>query len=242
MKKLMIGIVGVLAFGVLAASAFAGNGNTVWLCNGQFLTGTGNNRCLTVSENLTAVVLQDMNESSGIECAASSVLDEGWVGPGSEDETTKVEFMEECTSPANALNLAGTVVTNVCSGKGKATAINLPWLTLVYLEGSLTRDIIKGSTAGKEPGYTVECTVGGLKVKDTCTTAASNEAHIELNNLPAEGSEPALVDVLFKEALLNVKEAATCSLGGAESGLVEGEVLLAAMSGSSLVALEFSEE
>ena len=241
MKKLLVGLVAVLALGALAASAFAAGGNTVWLCNSAFLT---LEKCLTVSENLTALTLQDMNESSSVECAVGTVLDEGWVGPGSEDETTSVTFTSECAPSAKALNLAGETVSNACTGtKAVGKALNLPWKTLVYLEGTTTRDIISGTTNG-EPGYEVECTVSGLKVKDKClTSAAADDAHIELNNLAAEGSEPTLVDVLFMEKLVNASEAAKCSLGGAESGLIEGEVLIAAVNSSgTLISLETSEE
>jgi hypothetical protein len=240
MKKLLVGIIGVLAFGVLAASAFAGNGNTVWLCNGQFITGTGNNRCLIQSENLTELLLGDMNESADVLCPVGSVLNEGWVGPGSEDETTKVEFMSTCSTAGKAENLKGEEVANVCGGTGEAEAVNLPWLTLVYLEGSLTRDIITAGIAGKEPGYKVKCTVAGLKITDECLSGAT-PVHVELNLLEKEGTEPELVDVLFKETLKQ-SEWAKCSLGGAESGLVEGEVLLAAVISGSIVPLDLSEE
>jgi hypothetical protein len=241
MKKLLMGIIGVFAFGVLAASAFAGNGNTVWLCNGQFITGTGNSRCLILSENLTVLKLGDMNESAEVECPVGSVLNEGWVGPGSEDETTKVEFMQSCPPTAKALNLAGAEVANVCGGTPTAEPVDLPWKTLVYLEGSTTRDILSGTTHG-EPGYIVHCTVAGLKIADECKTEAASPAHIRLELLAAEGSEPELVDVAFEETLKQT-EWATCSLGGKESGLVEGEVLLAAVnSGGTLIPLDFSEE
>src|SRR5277367_2035758 len=103
MKKLILGLFAVMAMGVFAAPALAtGNGNTVWLCNGVQIQGSGSSRCLVDSENLEVFTLEDMLVPARVECAVGSILDEGWVGPGSEDETTSVEFVSpstNCTAP-----------------------------------------------------------------------------------------------------------------------------------------------
>jgi hypothetical protein len=63
-----------------------------------------------------------------------------------------------------------------------------------------------------------------------------------LLNLPAEGSEPALVSEYFLENPLTAAEAATCSVKKEkESGLVKGEVLLAAIEGGTPVSLEVDD-
>jgi len=236
MKKLLLGLLAIAALGIVTASALAaGNGNTVFLCNSAFLTLT---RCLTVSENLSTIVLEDMTELASAQCPPGAVLAEGWVGPGSEDETTSVTFGTNCSPPSKAENLSGEVLLNVCTLVVSVKAVNLPWTSLAYLTGTKTWDTIKPGASGNQPGYLLECVVAGLTMKDTCTTVATHEANVELEN------EATKVLVEFpKKLLISEEERAKCTLGGAETGLVYfGNNLLEALEGGAAVALELSEE
>jgi len=236
MKKLLLGLLAIAALGIVTASALAaGNGNTVWLCNSKFLT---LEKCLTVSENLSTIVLEDMTELAAAQCGPGAVLAEGWVGPGSEDETTSVKFeIAKCSPPPKAENLSGEILSNVCTLVVSLQALALPWKTLAYLKGTADWDTIKPGASGNQPGYLLECVVAGLTMKDTCTTVASHEANVELFNTTT------FVLVEFPKVLLSEEERAKCSLGGAETGLVvAGNNLLEALEAGSAVALELSEE
>src|ERR1700684_657024 len=166
MKKFSIvgALIAIAAVAVVAASAFADN--TVWLCGGAKITGTGNNRCLTVSENLEIEFLEDRGElaASNVECAVGAVTDEGWVGPGSEDETTIVTFSQTaCKKAAKALNLKKEEVTNKCGTFEKIKVVGLPWTTLIELVAGVAWDRLLTTTAG----YAITCT----GVTDTCTNS-----------------------------------------------------------------------
>jgi hypothetical protein len=245
MRKLIpVGaVLAIGGLGVMGVSAFADN--TVWLCAGTDILSVSA-RCLILSENLEVVVLEDrgVGAEAAVECAVGSILDEGWVGPGSEDETTRVEFVSapiNCKPAANALNLAETAVANKCLKVLSVGAVNLPWGTLIELINGVAWDTLKPLRNG-QPGFLVECEVEEagirLKVHDLCDSVAGTEMLVVLDNLPAEGAEAALVDVLFPktkaELLKGEKEFLKCVLGGPEAGIVSGEILLAAAGNVSL--------
>jgi hypothetical protein len=69
------------------------------------------------------------------------------------------------------------------------------------------------SAAAAGPGWEVKCLVGGLEVKDQCTT--QNGKVLVLN------TPDGLIHVEFMEAVA-VTEQANCTLGGKEQGLVAG--------------------
>ena len=246
--KFVGALVGVLMIGVLAVSAF-GADNTVWLCAGTVVNGTGNSRCLTTSANLEVFHLWDLTADSEVECAAGSITAEGWVGPGSEDETTLVEFASSttnCKPTSKALNLSEAEVTNVCEKVESpgVVAIHTPWATLLLLAltSGTTYDEVFEKGTNKQPGYEVTCKTALGNVTDKCEKTAEID-DLEVNNLAGgSASEPPLVDVLFPFAPVNSKkEYAKCSVGGSESGAFEGEILLQAFSGSTPVSLEVSE-
>ncbi|HTU78154.1 MAG TPA: trypsin-like peptidase domain-containing protein [Solirubrobacteraceae bacterium] len=221
-----------------------GAGNGAWLCNGAEITGTGTNRCLTNAEGEGKFTLEDMKEEAAVECEGSDVTSEGWVGPGSEDETTAVTFKEsskDCKPAAKALNEEGKEVTNKCEEVKEVKAVDLSWTTLLEVLAGKNEDKIKEATKG-QPGYTVRCKVSILEVSDECKAkeAADNE-RVEVENLLGTSTEPPLVTVTFPEETERKAEWADCSLGGAESGLVRGKVLVAALnSGGALESLEVS--
>jgi hypothetical protein len=243
MKKLIAGLFALVALCGLAATAFAaGNGNTVWLCNGQFLV---LERCLVDSENLEVQKLYDLVAMSGVECTAEAVQDEGWVGPGSEDEVTTVIFLEAttlCKPTAKGLNTKEEEVTNACKKVEAVLALNTPWATLVYLEGTAVWDLLS-AIGSKQPGYLIKCEIaGGTKQNDECLINASHTPLVEVLSLEGNATELPLVSALFPAVPLENAELATCSVGGAESGLVLGEDLQEGLIGGTQVSLELSEE
>ena len=122
--------------------------------------------------------------------------------------------------------------------------MNLPWgskIEELTTEGSEDSywDLI--TPKPKEPGYLVECVVGGLKIDDVCETASEATTVLVLMlNLPEEEEKLLLVSVFFLKNPLNVNEAAKCSVGGEENGLAIGEVLLIGMRGAANVSLEIN--
>jgi hypothetical protein len=234
MKKLAIAgsLLAVLALAIMAVGA--GSASAVeWLCGG-----VAKSKCKVDSENLTALVLEDMGANSAVECEPGAVTDEGTAGPGAVDETIGVNFtVSKCKPAAKAENLSKEKVANLCEKVEAMAPVDLPWKT--EIEES-NWDLISQNGKG-QPGYLVECKTIIGKVDDVCTTKEeATRALVELVNLAAEGAEPKLVDGIFLENPLVASQAATCTVGGAENGLVKGEILFAALTeAGALEALEF---
>lgn len=210
---------------------------TTWLCGEKTVAKT--KECLVVSENLEAFLIEDTGVEAAIECAVGSVLEEGWVGPGSEDETTAVEFMkptEDCKPTSKALNKKEEEVSNLCEKVLSVQALDLPWSTKVELVGGLSYDKI-GPTTNGQPGYLVECKTILGNVDDKCLSPTGKELLVEPTDIPKNGAESPSVAMVFPRILLHGNvEAYECSIGGKESGLVVGEELIEWPSG----ALELS--
>jgi hypothetical protein len=249
MKKLMLGVLVVIATGVFAASALAtGNGNTVWLCNGEQIFGSGNSRCLVDAENEGAFVVEDMLVPAREECNGGSILDEGWVGPGSEAEITAIEFMNpatECKAPAKA-HLLGTGEPediNGCEDMEEVKVENLPWKGLLFLSGSLSF-ILVGPGTGGEPGYKIKCKIAGISKSDLCEVLSGVGRTLEALNLTGNAIELPLVSVEFPKNFKTEEEEGKCTTetGSEQNGLSFGFVLLEALEGSTQVSLEMSEE
>jgi len=243
MKRLIIALFALGALGVLASASFAAD-NTVWLCEGKEPTSKS---CLVSSEGEGNLTLEDMKEEAAIECTGADVTDEGWVGPGSEDETTRVTFTSpttNCKPTAKALNEEGKEVANKCESvvSPGVGPVDLGWVTLLELVAGKSKDRIKETTHG-QPGYTVHCKSSILELADECKSAsAAKDARVEVENLLGTATEPPLVTVTFPEETESKSEWAKCSLGGEESGLVRGKVLIAALNSSgTAVSLEVSE-
>ena len=140
------------------------------------------------------------------ECEATG---EGSVGTTVTDEETKWGA-SKCT-----------VVSGSCEvSKGAALkAVHLPWHSELLKSGGSSYDVIASSGKGA-PGYTIECTVGGiLKVVDECTATTLKTSMANV----AGG-----VDATFDGEKLN------CSVGGTGKGVVEGTQLLEATKGGEL--------
>jgi hypothetical protein len=247
MKKLMLGVFVVMATGVFAPSALAtGNGNTVWLCNGKQIFGSGNSRCLVDSENEGVFVLEDMLVPAKEECNAGSILEEGWVGPGSEDEITIVEFMSpttECKAPANAELLGGTEDTNGCENIEEVKIENLPWKTLLFLSGNAFF-VLLGPGTGGEPAYKIKCKIAGVSKSDLCELLTGVTLTLPAENLGGNATELPLVTTEFLRVPKEAAEEAKCTTetGSTQDGLAFGRILLEALEGGTQVSLEMSEE
>jgi hypothetical protein len=242
MRKLTFAgtLLAVLALAVAAVSAL-GADNTVWLCKEKPII-TTSERCLVDSENEGVLRIEDMKADSSVECANGTILDEGWVGPGSEDEETTIEFMNpttNCKPSPKALNAKEEEVTNVCEKLEQVEIQNLPWNTLLELVAGVSEDQIKPGPSGKQPGYLLTCKTALGSIDDVCNSTAGKEINIKVINLPGNATEPPLVTVEFSATAQN-DLSAKCSVGGAESGLIVGNILLAALVGGVLASLEVS--
>jgi len=213
----------VFAFAAVAASS-ASALSSVWLVNGALAPLT-----LVTSESLGVVLLEDMGSTPAmVNC--EEVLNEGWVGPGSEDEVTSVVFMKACAVPAKAENLENKEVTNNCKSGTEATvvALNLPWNTLIVLSAGVFLDAL--TAGGNGPGYKVECTnILGGKSTDECTT---QKGTTELTN---EGASAVLSEFPAAPA---ESEFANCTIGGELQGLVSGNVDIFPPAGDTLAVSE----
>jgi hypothetical protein len=159
------------------------------------------------------LTLEDRSATGGkvrIECEGT---DQGWVGPNGVAEQNRVtasscKFVEHGSCEE--------------SKKVTAAAVNLPWtLKLEERENPESsnkvelRGLLVSLVSGKNPGWDVECTVGGiLKIADECTGRTS------------VGVESARSRLLtnFNFDKISEQEPAKCSLGGEKSGFVKGIV------------------
>jgi hypothetical protein len=243
MKKVMTtgALLATLVFGVSALTAVSASA-AEWLCSDKAVVKA--EECLVKSVNLEVLALRDMSAASEIECPVGSVTDEGWVGPGAADKTTKVNFLEEgkkCTAPAIAADLAGGEVRNSCEVVEKVQAEGLPWNTMLETINAEKWDTIFAGGEGN-PAYQVTCKVAGMAgVKDLCEEATAHPILAAADNLAADAEAPKLplVDILFLANTFepNENEWGTCTIGGLKTALVVGEILLEAFVGGVAVGL-----
>ena len=241
--KIAVALASVLAVGVLAVSAF-GQDNTIWLCaNKEILNAP--ERCLVIGENLETMKAYDLTADSEVECEAGAITHEGWVGPGSEDEITLTTFLEpttRCKATSKALNLKEEEVTNVCEKVEKIGLLHLAWATLLTLRAGIAYDETAERGSNGEPGYEVTCKTALGNVADKCeeTTESSRSP---LENLVGNATEVPLVDLLYLFfPAFSDKERWKCSVGGAESGVLFGEILIEALTSTGVpLSLEVSD-
>jgi hypothetical protein len=129
--------------------------------------------------------------------------DTGSIGPNKYDRIesittkscTKVKLCEE-----------GTIT---------AKPVDLPWQTELFETQGKKRDKITEVPPNGQPGWTVRCKIAGLAKTDTCTTVAGSEGTPEVTN-KTNGS----VQTTFNPTAGN----ASCTLGNATSGKVNGSI------------------
>jgi hypothetical protein len=164
--------------------------------------------------------------ATGIICKGSGT---GWVanlstGNG-EDGVTKI-------TATSCKFLSGKVGACEESKGVTAKARNLPWGTKLVENGKkeVRDEIVSGAKKEEgegEPGWSVECTVGGiLKITDTCEHSG-NTVSTHANRSTGELEES------FDE-ITKAETMAKCSVGGAEAGLVRGTLANKLSSGAAL--------
>jgi len=200
MKKLQVvslALVALFAFSAMLATTASAAGTLLpeWLIKGVGVT------------TLTSVIiegellLKDTGVSAGVKCSGKFI---GSVGPSGEDEITSVQSLTGAT-----ITLAAPLTTCVkeenCGGTPSVAPEELPWHTLLYLVESTGkyRDLTFHA------GYSVTCTILGIKVEDNCTTTNSSA---EIVN-PAGGAE----------SIGEITPKGTCSAGGAGTAFLEAE-------------------
>ncbi|MGN6587852.1 MAG: hypothetical protein ACTHKT_10360 [Solirubrobacterales bacterium] len=129
----------------------------------------------------------------------------GTAGPGAADTTSTIT-VSSCTT------VAGTC------GSPSASPVNLPWRTELATIGGVVRDKITSDGKGA-PGYTLLCTIGGLRVSDTCTSERG-QPKVTLNTSP--------VPIEFDAGSGTLD----CSIGGAGTGHIRGTILVKSSAGT----------
>jgi hypothetical protein len=222
----MMALAAVFAFSAYAASSsFAVVPK--WFVSGAEATGNAvdSEGLLELSDTKAPIV-----GLSTIHC--EGILD-GTVSTEGKDEVTEVLDLAEPTKAKIGTELTGVALKcTAVAGCETGTDIevwvdNLTWHTQLEEAGGVVYDTLSGAGAEKEPGYEVLCLVFGVNVVDLCEGKLSGV----VENMVGEG------DILttFTEAVETaLGQLATCTLGGAETGVVVGEGLTLTESGLSL--------
>jgi hypothetical protein len=200
-----------------------------WLANGSSVTSE------LLTETAGELLLEDSKALGGKASVLCSGIFDGWIGPNS------LGWISEL------LTLAGVAVsTTVLSGTGlecaaqsgceagtkpKVWASGLGWETEAELmeQGAefFFANLILPHAGGSNPGWEMECNVLGLKIVDDCS-AAESVAELKLEGVT-------LLEKFSKAfSELTAAKLANCSLGGTESGAIEGEDSLILKEGGEL--------
>jgi len=146
-----------------------------------------------------------------IECSGT---DQGWIGGINRGEENRVTA-SHCAFVGSAHGACEP------SAEPRAEAVNLPWSTVLEerenKEGKIeVRNLLTSLVAGKNPGWAVKCTVGGIiKITDTCTGRTSTAVEPARNRL--------LTNFVFDK--VSEEEAANCTESEEEkTGFVKGTV------------------
>lgn len=160
------------------------------------------------SETVGTIILRDDDTPAGSAAVLCSGILDGTVGPGGEDSITVLLDLAK-----KEITLAGPGLlcerVETCAAASEASpievwALKLPWHTELFLmENGEILDLIVGAE------YELLCLVVGLMVEDKCASADSGVLVIN-DPLTGDAESPAGAELLHP---------ATCSLGGAESGL-----------------------
>jgi len=176
----------------------------------------------TLIANGGGLLLEDMK--GGILLEAVDILcdgtDTGFVGPDSTMSSLASENLLETVTVNHCETMSGT-----CP-EPKVEAINLPWLSTVELIGTAFYvNLVTEKSGATTVGYKVTCSI----ISDNCEAPLGRALLENLTN--------GTVAAIFNPTDVN-QPPATCSRGGAEQGLVEGEDILLTVSGAALAVSE----
>lgn len=169
-----------------------------------------NGEKITKSTNVKVtgeLLFEDMKVGAAVECSLT------WDGKVSENSKNgPIETL---------LTLAGESLENtvkctnqkLCEGEATVKALSLPWLLVADFSDP-------ESKPEKEPTLKISCTILGVKTEDTCSGGIGGKGFNEAGGLLVEMSESEPLTTL------------NCSVGGAKEGLVVGNVLIAAETGT----------
>ncbi len=201
-----------------------------WLDSGVAVTGE------LSTETTGELLFEDIKATTGkISILCSGLLD-GWIGPNSLGWTSEVLNLSGEAISATALSglaLECTAQKGCESGSApKVWPLHLGWeaeVDLVEQTGTFFALLSLPHSGGGSPGWEMECLVLGITVTDECT---SSEGVAELT---LEGTS-LLEKISPTFAELAEAKLATCSLGGEESGVIEGEDSVVLKEGGELTA------
>jgi hypothetical protein len=230
-KLLGVAMLAVFAFGaIMAVSASAATFLLAeWLVGGTAVSTE------LLTETTGELLLEDTKVPLlGKAIVLCSGILDGWVGPNSLDWVSEVLTLGgAATSPTV---LTGTAVE--CTNQENCEepllwAVNLGWETEVELmedSGNWFINLILPHSGGGNPGWEIECMKSLIgAITDECTaTEAGSELTLSGTTLLGNFSEA------FNE-LAGIK-LGNCSLGGTESGVVEGGGAIVLNEGGELTA------
>ncbi len=162
----------------------------------------------------STLTLEDEVVAGTTAAVACSGVEEGTIGPGRTGTITGISEIK-CEKGENCSTL-----------EKNAEPVNLPWATELYETEGTIRIALLNSSEGA-PGWKVECSIGGIKEKDECTSEGANAA---AENKTTPGL---LVSVAFPKPN---DPKATCTLTKKETGDVLGSSAISLVNGEGLRA------
>jgi hypothetical protein len=198
-----------------------------WLVNGAPL------KVQLLTETSMEFLLEDTAFKAAVLCSA---LLDGWVEQNSLGWFSEVLTLGDGVVSTTALSAPGLMCTAQagCETSHPVTvwAVNLGWETEAEeMEdppaGKFFALLILPHAGGGNPGLEVECTILGVKSTDECTASP----------LVAElKPEIGAMSIKFSEAFTELAEAklSTCTFGGGEKGIVEGDGVIDLSGGGEL--------
>lgn len=201
-----------------------------WLDNGVAVTANSS------TETTDELLLEDTKASLGKVAVLCSELLDGWVGPNSlgwVSEILNLAGEAISTTPLTGLALECTAQEGCeSSSAAKIWPLNLGWETGVDLmeqAGNFFTLLFLPHSGGGNPGWELECLALGISIVDECATSGN------ASELTLEGAK-LLEKLSLAFAELAETKLPTCSLGGEESGVVEGGGSIALKAGGELTA------
>ena len=201
-----------------------------WLVGGTAVTAE------LSTETADELLFEDTKTAVGKAVILCSGILDGWVGPNSlgwVSEVLNLSGEAISTTPLVGLALECTAQSGCESGSApKVWPVNLGWETEVNLmeqSGTFFDVLTLPHSGGGNPGWELECKILGIAVVDECT-ASQGVAELALEGTSLLDKLSSAFDESAEDKL------ATCSQGGEESGVIEGEGTITLTGGGELTA------